>query len=236
MINNPNIHSCANCDVRFKSVFCNLNSAEVNEVDAHKHGISYKKGEPIFHEGNNPQGIFCINQGKVKLTVTGEQGKEQIIRLAASGDVLGYRSLLSNDHYNATATALDDTEICFISKETFFKLLDNNQNLSRNFLSLLSTELKDVHQRMTDLSQKPVRERIAESLLLIREIYGVESDGQTLNVSLSREDIANLAGTATETTIRTLSDFNSIGIIELVKKKIKILNQKTLIAEANVID
>ena len=236
MINNPNKLSCEHCAVRFKSVFCNLNATEVAAVNDNKNCVSFKKGEVIFQAGNKPLGIFCINHGKVKLTVTGEQGKDQIVRLAANGDVLGYRSLLSNDHYNATATALDDTDTCFIYKDMFFKLLDSNQNLSRSFLMLLSTELKDVQQRLTDLSQKPVRERIAESLLLIKEIYGVEADGQTLNVSLSREEIANLAGTATETTIRTLSDFNSIGIIELVKKKIKIINQKTLIAEANVID
>lgn len=228
--------NCLNCNVRYQSVFCNLTTENLDEINMQKHCTAFKKGHILFTEGTYPQGLYCINHGKVKLTIAGDQGKEQIIRLAASGDVLGYRAMLSNDFYNATATAIADTEVCFIPKETFYKLIDSNNDLSRSFLSLLSTELKDVQQRMTDIAQKPVRERIAESLLLLKEIYGFEADGSTINVLLSREEIANLAGTATETTIRTLSEFNNSGIIELVKKKIRIINQRELVAQANVVD
>lgn len=181
-------------------------------------------------------GLYCINSGKVKLSQSGADGKDQIIRLAKDGDVLGYRALLSGDRYSNSATALDDSNICFIPKEVFFKLIEKNASLSLQVMRMLSENLKNAQQRITDMAQKPVRERLAEALLFLKETYGFEDDGVTLNVPVSREDLANMAGTATETTIRLLSDYKQEGMLELPGRKIKITNLPKLVKVANIHD
>jgi CRP/FNR family transcriptional regulator len=153
-----------------------------------------------------------------------------------SGDVLGYRALLSGDRYSASAVALEDTQICFIPKELFINVLKLDQGLAFEMMKLLSDELHKAEVKLTHLAQKPIRERLAETLLFIKETYGFEADGITLNVRLSREEIANLVGTATESAIRLLSEFKKDGIVELDGKKIKILRQKELIKTANLQD
>lgn len=210
-----------------------LSIAELADFDDHKSCILFKKGQTIFHENGNPLGIYCINEGKVKVVRSGTEGREQIVRLIRNGDIFGYRALFSNTRYNASAIALEDSNVCFIPKDTFFNVLRSNSNLSIALMKMLSQELGKAEQNITDLAQKTVKERIAEALLFLKETYGVEEDGATLNVSLSREDIANLVGTATETVIRLLSVFRQEKTLDLIGKKIKILNMNKLFAEAN---
>lgn len=225
---------CATCGARHKSIFCHLEIEELAAFDEMKSCMSYKKGQVIFNEGGHPLGLFCVNDGKVKLEYTGSDGKEQIVRMAKGGDVLGYRALLSSERYNASAIALDDTDLCFIPKDAFFTVLKTNPGLSLEIIKMLSVELRKAEKSITDLAQKPVRERMAEALLFLKETYGFEEDGQTIDVVLSREDIANLVGTATETAIRLLSEFKKDNIVEPVGKKIKIVDTDKLIKTANV--
>ncbi len=225
---------CETCGSRHKSIFCSLEMGELALFTASKSCMSFRKGQMIFNEGSHPLGIFCINNGKVKVAHTGQDGKEQIVRMAREGDVLGYRALLSGERYNASAIALDDTEVCFIPREPFFTVLKSSQGLSLQVIRLLATELRKAENTITDLAQKPVRERTAEALLFLKGTYGFEEDGATINVILSREDIANLVGTATETAIRLLSEFKHDKIVEFVGKKIKILDMKKLIRTANI--
>ncbi len=227
---------CQFCEARFKSVFCDLNDEDLNLLNLSKGCNTFKKGQLIFNEGGFPHGLFCVNSGKIKIAQSGDEGKEQIVRFAKDGDILGYRTLLSGDKYSCSATALDDTSICFIPKDTFFKLIAKNANLSMEIMKLLAHDLKNAERKITDLAQKPVRERMAEALLFLKETYGYESDNATINVSLSREEIANIAGTARETATRLLSEFKDDGIVELVGKKIKILNHQKLVKTANVFD
>lgn len=232
-----NFHQdCETCGSRHKSIFCHLEMDELAAFSENKSCVSFKKGQPIFHEGSKPLGIFCVNEGKVKVTYSGHDGKEQIVRMAKGGDVLGYRSLLSSERYNASATAIDDTNICFVPRETFFDVLKRNPGLSMEIIKLLSMELKKAEQTITDFAQRPVRERMAEGLLFLKETYGFEEDGATLDVVLSREDIANLVGTATETAIRLLSELKHDKIVEFVGKKIKILDIEKLVKSANLYD
>lgn len=195
----------------------------------------YKKGQIIFNEGNKPGGVFCVNKGKIKIYQTGEEGKEQILRLVKEGDILGYRSLISGEAYSATASVMEEAIVCFIPKRTFFDFLQTNSDLSSSMMQLLSHDLKEAETRLTGLAQKPVRERMAESLLMLSEFYGTDKEG-AINAVISREDIANIVGTATETTIRILSDFKNEKLIELTGKKIKIINQHGLIKTAHVFD
>lgn len=227
---------CLHCDARHMSIFCDLQADELEELEYAKGCSTYKKGQIIFGEHSWPLGLYCINTGKIKLSQTGADGKDQIVRLAKDGDVLGYRALLSGDRYSNSAIALDDSSICFIPKDVFFKLIEKNASLSLRLMRMLGDNLKNAQQRITDMAQKPVRERLAETLLFLKETYGFEDDGVTLNVPVSREDLANMAGTATETTIRLLSDYKQEGIIELPGRKIKILDLSKLIKVAHIHD
>jgi CRP/FNR family transcriptional regulator len=228
--------TCQSCAQRFTSVFCKAKQEFITEINEQKICNIYKKGQTLFNEGSYPFGVYCINDGKVKLSHLGDDGKEQIIRLLRGGDVLGYRALLSGERYSASAIALEDTQVCFIPKELFISVLKSDTGLAFEMMKLLSDELHKAEVKLTHLAQKPIRERLAETLLFIKETYGFEADGVTLSVRLSREEIANLVGTATESTIRLLSEFKKDGMVELDGKKIKILRQKELIKTANLQD
>lgn len=226
---------CDKCTSRFGNVFCALNSAQVSEMSAEKNCSIYKKGQVIFNEGNRPSGMYCINRGKIKIFQTGEEGKEQILRLAKEGDILGYRSLISGDAYSASASVMEDATVCFIPKSSFFEFLQTNSELSSKMMQLLSHDLKETENRLIVLAQKSVRERMAETILMLNEFYGADKEG-VINSIVSRDDIANIVGTATETTIRILSDFKSEKLIELLGKKIKIINRPGILKAAHVFD
>ena len=236
MINIADHSTCQSCAQRFNSVFCKARQEFLVQINEQKVCNTYKKGQTLFNEGSNPFGVFCINDGKIKLSHQGDDGKEQIIRLLKSGDILGYRALLSGERYSASAVALEDTQICFIPKELFITVLKADQGLAFEMMKLLSDELHRAEVKLTHLAQKPIRERLAETLLFIKETYGFEQDGITLNVRLSREEIANLVGTATESAIRLLSDLKKEGTVELEGKKIKVLKLPQLIKTANLQD
>lgn len=236
MKKNIPIADCHKCGARNTSVFCGLNGEELEELDAQKRCTIYKKGQIIFKENSFPHGLYCINSGKTKLYQTAEKGREQIVRLAKDGDLLGYRTLLSDDKYTSTCEAIEVSSICFIPRTLFMQLVEKNATISINIMKLLSSDLKKAEHKVTDLAQKPVRERMAEAILFIKETYGFEKDNATINVVFTREEIANIAGTATETAIRILSDFKEERLVEFVGKKIKIVNQKELIHVANVVD
>ena len=233
---NDDLTICKNCDQRFTSVLCKGKPDILENVVNQKVSNLYKKGQTLFNEGSHPFGVYCISSGKVKLTHVGDDGKEQIIRLLKNGDVIGHRALLSGDRYGASAVALEDTHVCFIPKEVFMTLLKSDPSIAFEMMRLLSDDLHKAEMKLTHLAQKPVRERLAETLLFIKETYGYEEDGITLNVRLSREEIANLTGTATESTIRILSEFKKDNIVDLDGKKIKIINHGKLVHTANLQD
>lgn len=230
------VPDCEHCGSRKRSIFCDLHGHDLEKLEEEKGCSAYKKGQVVFNSGSYPHGLFCIREGKVKVFQVGDEGKEQIVRLAKAGDILGYRAILSGDKYSSSAEALDDAKICFIPKKSFLSLIENNGVLSMQLMKLLSEDLKEAEHRITELAQKPVRERVAEALLYLHQTYGTEADGQTIGVTMSREDIANIVGTATETTIRLLSEFKHDEVIQLNGKKIAIVNHKKLIKIANVQD
>ncbi|MBX7240984.1 MAG: Crp/Fnr family transcriptional regulator [Bacteroidia bacterium] len=227
---------CIECKQRKNSIFCKTGEDSLEKMDDYKSCNIYKKGQTIFQQSQYAFGVYCINAGKAKLVQTGEEGKEQIVRLAKEGDVLGYRALLSGDHYSVTAIAIEDANICFIPKETFFDVLDKESTISTQIMKRLAEDLKRAQERITNFTQKTVRERAAETLLFLKEVFGFESDGTTLNVTLSREEMASLMGTATETTIRLLSELKNDHIIEYNGKRIRLLKIRELTKIANLFD
>lgn len=228
--------SCESCQSRLKSVFCNLDDESLKGLALNKSCNIYPKGQTVFWEGNQPQGMYCVNKGSVKISHTDNDGKEQIIRMVKEGDILGYRSLITGEFYTSTAVALEDTTVCLIPKENFFKLLEENSDLSLGVMKLLSKELDTAETTISSLAQKQVRERIAETLLMLKEFYGTEADGETIQAPVSRYDIAGMAGTARETATRLLSEMKQENVIDFDAKKIRILNPNELIRIANLTD
>lgn len=232
----PAFPECSNCNCREQSLFNHCAMHELEAIMGNKSFNSYKKGQVIFHEGNRPFGLFCIHEGKVKVTRLGSDGKEQIIRLAKPGDTLGYRSLIQNSKYTASAIALDDTSACFISASDFNKLIDSNAKVANDLMQLLAKALGETQERMIQMATKPVRERLAEALLLLKATYQKPGDDENFTISISREDLASLVGTAKETVIRFLSEMKDDGIVSSHGSAITILNPEKLLYIANMYD
>jgi len=227
--------SCEDCDVEH-GFFCGLTTNEKGELSHNKGHSLFKKGQHVFYEGNYAIGVYCLYRGKVKLTKIGKEGKEQIIRFSKPGDIIGYRSLLNEEPYQATATALEDTYVCVILKSKFLEMVDKNRLFSKKIISLLGEDLRSAEENIVGLTQKSVQERIAEALVLLINTYGYKEDKKTINVSLSRTELANLAGTTPETTIRTLARMVKDGYIELNKKDIRVPSFKKLMSGTTLFD
>lgn len=236
MSKHTQIPLCEFCQSRVHSIFSDLKDAELKCLSENKCGNLYKKGQVLYYEGNKPTGLFCINKGKIKVFKSSESGKEQILRLAKEGDIVGYNSLINGEFYSTTASVIEDALICYVPKNVFMHLLENNADFSMKVVHLLSHELKRTQDNVAYMAQHSVRERLAETLLALKEFGGFEADGQTLNVTLSREEIANIVGTATETVIRLLSEFSQEKLIELNGRKIRMLDAPALIRTANLTD
>lgn len=226
---------CSTCGSRNKSVFCDLSAEEAQEIDAVKGCNIYDKGQVIFHEGNRTNGIYCVSKGKIKLFQLGSEGKEQIIRFAKEGDVIGYRALLSEEPLSASAEALEESAVCFIPKSQVLKMITSNPNFNFKMLKALSHELGEAAKVITDLAQKPVRERLAETLLMLKDTFELDGE-QAIQVKLSREELANIVGTATESVIRLLSEFKKDNLIAVEGRSIKLLNIPELTRTANIFD
>lgn len=225
---------CALCPGKEHSLFEELSRDDLEALSMHKTCIRYKKGQTLFYEGTRPMGIFCINSGKVKVYKISSEGKEQILKLGKPGDFLGYRALISEEFYNSSATVIEEGAICYIPKSDFLEILHRNPTFFRKMAKQVAHELGVMEQKLVTIAQKSVRERLAATLLMLKETYGMEGDESNLiDIALSREDLANIIGTATETVIRLLSDFKNQGLISLQGKKIKVMNSRGLIREAD---
>lgn len=187
----------------------------------------YKKKDEIFREGSYPKGIYFIHRGKVKSYQTNDSGKELITELHNEGDFFGFISLLKDEKYNSSAAALEDSEIYMIPKEDFFALIYKNAEVSKKFIEILSDNLIEKEKQLVKLAYNSVRKRVAEALVNLSDKYKKE-DETTFSMNVSREDLANIVGTATETVIRTLSDFKEEKYIEVAGGKITILNYEKL--------
>ncbi|MCB0406335.1 MAG: Crp/Fnr family transcriptional regulator [Bdellovibrionales bacterium] len=212
-------------------MFKELSPAELALLSRCKTSNHYKKKQVIFYEGNAPYGVHCVRKGKIKLFRTTPQGREQIVRLVSSGEAMGFKALLSSDNYSLTAEVLEDSEICFVDKKAFFEILDHSPKLARTLLETLADEVKSQEKTICSFSQKSVRERVAETVLMLNEKYGSRAEGgSTITIPLKREDIATLSGTVLESAVRYLSEFKKDGMIELKGREIIVRNSERLLA------
>ncbi len=219
---------CLSCLDNKRSVFYDL-SEEEKELIANNHSCStYKKGDIIYKEGEKPVGLTCLSAGKVKVFKEGVGGREQIVRMVKPVGFIGYRALFAEDSYMFSALAIEDSTICLIEKEAIMKLVKMNGTFALRIIRSFATELGFSNTRTVSLTQKHIRGRLAESLLFLKDTYGFMEDGETINVLLSREDLANLSNMTTSNAIRTLSTFANEKVITVDGRKIKILNENQL--------
>jgi CRP-like cAMP-binding protein len=188
-------------------------SEELDFIATNKVAQSYQKGQQIFQEGSAAIGLHCVNQGKIKITKTNGEGKEQITRLVKAGDMLGFQSVVAETKYTTSAVALDDCVVCFIPRSDFFRVWQSNTQFSTSLMQMMAKALGAAEVQMLHLAYKPVRERLAEALLLLVHTFGEKGSTTPFSMSVSREDLASLVGTAKETAIRLLSEFKDAGII-----------------------
>jgi CRP-like cAMP-binding protein len=218
---------CEQCIVREFSSLKALNKEELLKMAECKTSYTIKKGEPIFEEGESVNGIFCVKDGVCKLSKLSANGKDQIVKLVKSGELLGQRSLISEEPANLSAVALEDMEVCFIPKSEIMNFFNKNNQFSMNVMRNICGDLKEADDHMVSMAQKSVKERLAETLLYLEDTFGKNSDG-SLHIQLSREELAGMIGTATESCIRLLSELNKSGLVDLSGKKITLLDRNKL--------
>lgn len=224
---------CGKCAFDSGSLFRYLTQEETQMLNYQKEYRTYKRGDLLYHEGSRISGFYCLGRGIIKVFKTGFDGKEQIIRFAKRGDFIAYRSVLSNELACTSAKVIEDCQVCFIPSEILIQLAKENSEFSLELLKLACHELGEANSFITDIAQKTVRERLAEILILLVHEFGMD-DNKFLNISLTREELANIVGTATESVIRLLSEFKADKMVELNGRRIKIINIKALEKISNV--
>ena len=205
-----------------------LNENEHELLRQNARFVSFKKNEIIYIENEAPKDLMCLLKGKVKIYKAGVGGRSQIIRMIRPVQYFGYRAYFANEPYVTSASAFESSQVCLISMKIVEHFLRNNGNLAMFFIQLLSVDLGVTDERVVNLTQKHIRGRLAESLLFLKENYGLENDGATIGIYLSREDLANLSNMTASNAIRTLSIFENERIISLDGRKIKIIDEDKL--------
>ncbi|MCG9793487.1 Crp/Fnr family transcriptional regulator [Flavobacterium algicola] len=218
---------CEQCIVREFSSLKALNKNELLQIADCKTSYSVKKGQLLFEEGEAVNGIYCIKAGVCKLSKLSANGKDQIVKLMKPGELLGQRSMISDEPANLSAVALEDMEVCFIPKTEILGFFDNNNKFSMNVMKSICGDLKDADDHTVSMAQKSVKARLAETLLYLESQFGKNDDG-SLHIQLSRDELGGMIGTATESCIRLLSDFKKLNLIELDGKKIILKDLKGL--------
>ena len=228
----PDQSNCESCAFRTHSLFRHLNEDELQDISFNNITETNKRGSIIYHEGNRIKGFYCVQSGIVKIYKTGFDGKEQIIRFAKPGDLIGYRSVVSNEPACTTAEIIEESVLCHIPTNILLNLVKTNGNFAVALMKLICKELGESNSYLTDIAQKTVKERLAEILLQLESEFGDDPTG-ILKISLTREELSNIVGTATESIIRLLSEFKNNRLIQLNGRKIKILDKPGLKYIAN---
>lgn len=205
-----------------------LNEKEQKLLRGNARFVNFKKNEIIYYENDNPKDLMCLLEGKIKIYKEGVGGRSQIVRMVRPFQYFGYRAYFAQESYVTSAAAFESSEICLISMKIVEQILRSSGALALYFIQLLSVDLGVSDRRVVNLTQKHIRGRLAESLIFLKDNYGLEEDGATISIYLSREDLANLSNMTTSNAIRTLSIFENERIITMDGRKIKIIDEERL--------
>lgn len=219
---------CEHCMIRDFNSFNSLTKEELVSLDEKRTIVHIKRGQPLFVEGTTLNGIYCLQSGECKVSKLTPNGKDQIVRFIKEGEIVGHKSILSGTNAKLTVTALEDMDVCYIPKQDLLDLFAKNKEFSLELTRSLCQSLDKANLTVATMAQKNVRERLAEFLLYFESMFGIDDKG-FIAVKLTREEIANAIGTATESAIRLLSEFKRDKLILLHSKQIKLLNKPKLI-------
>lgn len=218
---------CNQCIIKQFNSLRALGKDDLIRISGCKTSKFVQKGETLFREGESINGVYCVKDGVCKLSKLSENGKDQIVKLVVRGDLIGQRSLVTDEKSNLTAIALNEMEVCFIPKNEILHDLSNNASFSLDMLQEMAKELRIADNIIVDMAQKSVKKRLADVLIYLHETFNTDNSG-FINVVLSREDYASLVGTATESAIRILSQFKKEGLITTSGKHVKIVDMDVL--------
>jgi CRP/FNR family transcriptional regulator len=224
------------CGSRLQNGILEIGVDGALQVTQSKYTSLHRRGSAVFEYGQYPHGVYCINHGHVKIVRPGGDGRDHIIRFAKAGDIVGYSSLLTNERYAISCIAVDDSIVCSIPAPLLFHHIQHNPRLALHVMQRLSAEVQGSQRRIVELAHKTIRERVAEALLVLKEVFGTGDDGATLASPLTRDEIASVVGTAPESVIRTLSDFKADKLITITGRSIKLDNPAGLARIANIQD
>lgn len=190
--------------------------------------VPFKKNDIIYRDGEPPREVMCLIAGKVKVYKDGVNGRSQIIRAIKAVEFFGYRAFFAGEEYKTSAMAIDNCVVAFLPIQLVIKFVHENNAVSMFFIRHLAKLLGTADERTVSLTQKHIRGRLAETLLFLKDSYGVEEDGYTLSIYLSREDIASMSNMTTSNAIRTLSSFAVENMIAIDGRKIRIMQDEEL--------
>lgn len=212
-------------------LFNTLSATEIQTLQDKQVFAMYKKGEKIFKQTKEPMEVFCIEEGIVKLSTRFENSnRDQILRLYKAGELFGYRSILAQENYRYDAIAVEDTKLSVIPKALFVALLHSNPHFTAALFQKIACELEQAEHKIVAITQTNIRGRIADALLFLFRYHGEKiNQHNIINIRFSREEMANFVGTATETAIRTISDFQKEKLIKINKRSIEIINFDALV-------
>jgi CRP-like cAMP-binding protein len=218
--------ACQTCDIRGKGLFCKSDGSTLARIDSAKTARKYAAGESIYRAGDEPDGIYCLKRGTVKLESVGENGQAHILHVVNAGAVLGLRNILEDEVHAGNAVALQPTEVCYVPRLVFERVLREEPNVAMNALRTVATELSQMERRFCHATDLTASERIAEALLHLKDRFEAQQ--------WSRRELAEWASTTTETAIRTLAQFEKEGILRLEGRKITILDRQELLEKAKI--
>lgn len=219
--------SCQNCPYLRQSLLGSCQISELAQLSNSKVSQRYQRGQVIYQEGSRPAGLYCIHEGRVKVSTMSGEGKEQILKLRKEGDVLGFQALTACGNYASSAIALTDCVVCMVPRPDFFSIMEQNTQFSHELMRLLAAALGDAEKRVVHTAYNPVRERLAEALVQLYTFFLPET-ADAFSIPISREDLAALMSTAKETASRLLSEFRDEGLIATKGSSITVLNLEKL--------
>jgi CRP-like cAMP-binding protein len=233
---NRELHlDCGDCPSFQKNIFCRLSGELARRLSQAKATRLYKKRQNIYYEGSPAQGVYCVHSGEVKVFKTGLEGKQHILRIAPAGLVLALEDVFYNKHYTASAEMIEEGKVCFIEKDLFLDLIRKDPESSLMVMKALASEVVESEEERVDLAQNSVRERMARLLTVLSESHGTPSvKGVQIQLPLSREEMAEMIGTASETAMRLLKEFRDDRLVEVDGRKIVVLDPEKLLRAARI--
>lgn len=212
---------CPTCPMRLVNIFKVLPGDLASRLSQERFSRHFRKGEILFYEGQDPNGVYCIFQGHIKVYQSSPQGQEHLLYVSGPGHVVGFSAVLSGQKFTATAEAMEDTVACFIEKRYLERALAEIPALSREILRTLAQEIQDLRRQTGDLALRSAAQRLAGVLVMLNDSVGKDENGaRVVDLELTRKELADMIGTTQETLIRILSQMRDLGLVDVKRTRL----------------